>query len=441
MGTKTLANLRDRLSEMIGDYLHSTVTTALTTSASVVDTNLAKYTSKDDWFNRRWCLVTSENNSGENRKISDYDSGTTTLTVLGANFSSDGANKATYEIHTYDPDNFTRAINMAARELYGYLFKRVGWDDTLVMGNWLPDPHLESWSSATALTWYTETSNATLARTSTAAYARGGKYSAKLTAGAANSYFGTNSDIYPRLLNLQGETVDFYCWVFPEVANDAKIQIYTLEQDTTATTTTSTTTCPAGQWSRIAIESHSVPDDLAKISFRCVVATNTKYAYFDKARVTGPTVYELLAPEPFQQGEMTAFYEQISGNADDICDDVLTSASQTVPLFDVIEVFQEGYKYIRLIHGSSAESKLIVSGYAPLEDNLSSDTDTMTIDEPEMQLLCAKAAEILYRLEAGQHSSEDRRRLLEESGRWTYETERMKNTLKMITPQAIVRLR
>ena len=34
--SKTLANLRDRLSENIGDYLHSTVTTALNADNSLL---------------------------------------------------------------------------------------------------------------------------------------------------------------------------------------------------------------------------------------------------------------------------------------------------------------------------------------------------------------------------------------------------------------------
>ena len=441
MGTKTLANLRDRLSEGIGDYIHETVTTALNADNVVVDTDLAAYTSKDDWFNRRWCLFTSEANIGVNRKISDYDDGTTTLTILGAVLTDDGTDKATFEIHTYNPDNKTRAINSAARELWGYLFRKVEWDDTLVMGNWLPDGHLESWSAATALTFWTATSNATLARTTTAAYKRGGKYSAKLTAGAADSYFGTNSDIYPRLKNLQGQTISYYTWVYPEVANDAEAVIYTETKAGTTATTTSTTTNAAGYWTRIGIENHSVPVDLSKIEFRCQVATNTKYAYFDKARVVGPTVYELLAPPDFQVGEISRFYEQSSGESDDICDDLHTSAAQVVPLFGVTEYTQEGYKYLRLPYGSSAERKLILTGHSPLEDTLSSDTDTMAIDDPHTELLIARATYRLYEMEMGLHASEDVTRLRELAGYWFSKSEELKRTLRMIKPQATQRLR
>jgi len=442
--SKTTANLRDRLSEAIGDYLHGTVTTAINADREVVCTDLLEETVRDDFFNRWWCLITSGANYVSStplrRKINDYDKDGT-LILYGAALTDDGTTKATFELHKYNPDNKTRAINSAARELDGYLFRKKEWDDTLVMGNWLPDPHLEDWSSSTALTWYTETSNATLAKTSTAAYIRGGTYSAKLTAGAANSYFGTNSDIYPRLINLQGSTIDFYTWVYPQTANDAKVQIYTLETDGTATTTTSTTTCPAGQWSRIGVESHSVPDDLSKISFRFVVATSGQYAYFDKARVIGPSVYELLAPHDFHNGDICSVFEQIGGESDDLCDDVFTSASQIDIMYGIREFTEGGYKYLRLPYGSSSQRKLIVSGYAPLEDTLSADTDTMSISDPNTELLIAYAAYKLYEMEAGLASSEDRERLLESASYWLGKAEYLKRTLKMIPVESHVRLR
>jgi hypothetical protein len=440
MGTKTLATLRQRVSEAIGDWQQSTVTTALTTSTAVVDTGLADYTSRDNYFIRRWCLVTSQANAGENRKISDYVASTKTLTVLGANFADDGANLATYEIHSYNPDNITRAINEAARELYGKLFRRVERDDTLVLGSHLPDGHFENWSSATALTFYTETSNATLARTTTAANIRGGKYSAKLTAGAADSYFAVNSDIYPRLLNLQGQTIDFHCWVYPEVANDAEIVIYTKTTAGTEATTTSTTTNAAGNWSRISIENHAVPDDLSKIEFRFQVQTNTKYVYFDKARVVGPNVYEYVLPPDFQLGHISSVYEQTGGEAEDMCDDLYTSVASTRRVFNYDTFYQEGYNYIRLNYISNQERKLILSGYAPLEDTLSAETDTMTIDDPFTDLLVARAAYRLFEHEIGTHSSEDTTHLRNLAAYWYGKSEELKRSIGMVKPQSFVRL-
>ena len=448
MGTKTLTNIRDRMAQSIGDgNMSQTVTTALTTNNTVTDTTLVKYTGNNDFFNRMWCLITSQNNDGENRKISD--STTTSLTVLGAAWASDGANKATYEIHTYNPDNYTRAINDAARELYGYLFRKIEWDDTLVTGNWLPDPHLEWWSSATALKWYTVDSNITLAKESGAANVRGGKYSAKATADSANGYFGTNSDIYPRLINVQGRTVSLFAWVNPQTADDAKVVIYTKTKAGTEATKASTTTNTAGNWTRISIEDHAIPEDLSKIEIRFLVTTSGQYAYFDKARLVGPMVLDLLAPENFQLGTITGYKQQITGNADRICDDVFTSSAHVVPYYGVTDYFQDGYKYIRLPYGptfisypygSVFERKLILTGFAPLEDTLSSDSDTMTIDDPNTSLLVAYALYKLYMMESGKHSSEDNIRLKGEAFTWLAESERLKKTAKMIKPQSQTRL-
>ena len=433
------------MAQSIGDgNMSQTVTTALTTNNTVTDTTLVKFTGNNDFFNRMWCLITSENNDGENRKISD--STTTSLTVLGAAFASDGANKATYEIHTYNPDNYTRAINNAARELYGWLFRKIEWDDSMVIGSHLPDDHFEWWSSATALQWYTELSNATLAQTAAAANIRGGKYSVKLTAGAADSYFAVNSDIYPRLKNLEGQTINLYAHVNPQTTDDGEIVIYELEKDGTATTTTSTTSNTAGYWTEISIKDHTVPNSLSKIEIRFQVVTSGQYVYFDKARLVGPLVYEHIAPDWFQKGNITKYFEQVTGTSTDgttskICNDVYTSTSQVEPIFGVTEYYHEGYKYIRLPYGSAGERKLILAGYAPLEDTLSSDTDTMTIDDPHTSLLVAYALYKLYMMESGKHSSEDNIRLKGEAAYWGAESERLKRTCRMIKPQAFAPLR
>lgn len=442
MGEKTLANIRDRMSKGMGDYITETVTTAINADNVLVDTNLTAYTSNNDFFNRKWCLITSHANIGVNRKISDYVASTKTLTVLGAALADDSANLATFQIHAYNPDNKTRAINEAARECFGDLFRKVEWDDTLVLGNWLPDRHFETWDSASALTWWSTESNTTLVRTTAAANIRGGKYSVKSTASGASGYFATNSDTYPGLIGLQGQRVDLHSWVNPQTADDAKMVIYTKTVAGVEVTETSTTTNPAGTWSKISISDYDVPDNLSKIEIRMVTTTSGQYVYFDKSRLTGPAVYDYLAPAPFQiAGEMTGFREQTSGNESDICDDVTTSASQTKPRFDFTEYEQGGYKYIRTSLPGNKERKLIIQGYAPLEDTLSADTDIMTIDDPHMSLLAVYATYRLYEMEAGMGTSEDMSRLKGEAAYWYSKYQSQRRYLKMEIPQSTTRFR
>lgn len=437
--SKTLATLRDSLSQNIGDYIHSTVTTALTTNNSVVDTTLSQYTSKDDWFNRQWCLITSLANAGANRKISDFATSTGTLTILGAALASDAAAKATYEIHTYNPDNKKRAINAASKLIFPTLYRAVEWDDTLVMGNNLPNAHFEDWAVSTYPDYYRVT-NATATETTTAGLIYGGVSSAKVTASAGNGYMSIASDQYPQLLNLMGQTVSFKCWAYPEAADDASLVIYTQKADGTAQTLTSTTTCPAGKWTQLKLESQAISDDIQYIAFRFKVTTNAKYAYFDNARVIGAGVYEHVLPQDFQQGELSCVYQQISGNSDDICDDMFTNASQVLTYFKWDTVTHNGIKYLRLPYASTSEAKLILKGYAQLEQ-LSADTDTMSISDPQAELLLMYAAFKLYEMEAGLADSESKASLRTEGMYWFNQYQFNKASIGMTPPQSQTRLR
>lgn len=438
--SKTLATLRDSLSQNIGDYLHETVTTALTTDNSVVSTNLAKYTTKDDWFNRQWCLITSLANAGANRKIFDYESPANTLSVQGAAFASDTAALATFEIHAYNPDNKKRAINAAAKLTFPTLYRPVEWDSTLVMGNCLPNGHFEDWAVSTYPDYYTVI-NATATKTTASASLHGGATSAKVAATAANGYMNLSSDDYPQLLNLAGQTISFKAWVLPEVANDAVLEINYGMTDGTSTTLTSTSTCVAANWSQISLDDQAIASNMNGIDFRFKVKTNAKYVYYDSARVIGPGVYEHILPTDFQTGEVSAVYKQISGNSDDICDDLKTNMSQVEPLYGWSTYTQGGIKYLRLPEASSDEVKLILKGYTPLENNLSADTDTMTISDPQAELLLMYAAFKLYEMEAGLADGEAKAALRTEAMYWFNQYQFNKSSIGMTTPQSQTRIR
>ena len=432
--SKTLANLRDALSEAIGDYLHSTVTTALAASNSVVDTTLAEETSRDDVFNRWWCLITSDVNDGVNRKISDYSSTAYTLTIMGAAFASDSSEKATYELHKYNPDNKLKAINAAAMELENVLFRRIEWNDTLIAGNWLPNSHFEDWDSS-SYPDYWRVSNATAAEVSTAGLIWGGTSAATVTATTAKGYMYISSDQYPSLLNLMGTTVTLRGWAYPEVLADASMTIYTVQADGTAQTLTSTTTNYAGKWNLLELESQALNDNLEHIEIRLAVATNLKYVHYDNVRLIGQGTIEHLLPTDFQTGNVSSVYLQTSGRSEFICDDQTTSISQVSPLYGWTITDKAGTKYLRLPRPFSSEVKLILVGDSSLESNLSADTDTMTISDPYTNLLIAYAAYILFEREAGLPSAQDRDFLREEAAYWLGKAEFLKKKLRMVKKQ------
>ncbi len=431
---KTLAQLRDSLSQNIGDYLHSTVSTALAASTSIVDTSLIQYTTRDDYFKSRWALITSLANAGVSRRILDYSTGANQLTLLGPNLASDGAGLATYEIHTINPTNKMRAINLAAKFSYPDLFKAIEWDDTLVIGNWLPNAHFEGWTASTYPDYYRVTS-ATAAKTTTAGLFRGGLASAKVTATAGNGYMSISSDQYPMLLDLAGETVNFSCWAYPEAANDATIEIYTLRADGTAQTLTSTTTCPATKWSKLELDSQTINEDIQYIQFRFKVTTNAKYVYFDNAVVTGPAVSMTVLPFDFQAGEIAAIYEEIYGD-----EDAVTLGSSCVDgFFGWTTYSQNGVQYLRYPYPTASTNRLVLTGYAPLE-TLSADTDTMSISDPEAEFLLMMAAFKLYEMEAGLADTESRNNLKNEGNYWFSQYQFNRGQMGMIQPQSQQRI-
>ena len=246
MTTTACSTLVERIHKDIGDWLSEDTTTNIAANTSVLSTALNKWDrGNDDHFNRWYLYITEGNNIGVERMISDYATATGTNTVYGGVLAAE-AGAVTINWWRYSRTNTLIAINNAIREIYPELYRHID-DTTLIAGNWLPNAHFEKWSLTTVPDSYALT-NATSAENNTAGNYRGATASVKVTASAANGYLYITSDTYPRLLDLMGKTIDFKCWVKPEVVNDATLVIYTLQADATAQTLTSTTTCPAGQY-------------------------------------------------------------------------------------------------------------------------------------------------------------------------------------------------
>jgi hypothetical protein len=266
---------------------------------------------------------------------------------------------------------------------------------TLVTGNIIPDGHLEEWTSSSALTHWSAT-NITQLQTSTAGLIRGGKYSAKCTASAANGYIYITSDTFPRLLDLQDKTVDAYCQAYPEVADDASIVIYTKQADGTAQTLTSTTSCPAGEWTQIELENQKINDNLVDFQLRLKVATNAKYVYFDDVYLNGMPLSEYMLPSDFTSGSINRVYIQNSGTSDPIFYDLKPFITQYSGESLNFTILDDGtYKYLKLLEDVPSERRLRLIGDKPLE-TLSAYTDTLTLDTHRLPLLIARAKMIFW---------------------------------------------
>jgi len=398
MNTETYLELKELFDQSIGDYLSFDTTTNITTTNAIVSTSLKAYDDgSDGHYDGMWVSIDEGNNIGVERKTglpgtTTYATSTGTLTVLGAALSAE-TGAVSCRIHRYEPALKGRAINEALKEVYHDLNLTVD-DMTLVTGNIIPDGHFESWSSTSALNWFTA-SNITLAQTSTAGCTRGGTYSAKLTASADSGYIYLNSNTYSRLLMLQDKTVNFYAMAYPQTANDAKIEIYTKDISGDTQTLTSTTTSQAGEFTQIKLEDQKLNDDLTDVEIRFYVNTSGQYVYYDDAYLGCHSLTEYLLPDDFVGGDLTKVVIQTTGHMDEMFYDLqpfIDDNGIELP-FDIIN--NGTNLYLSLIEYLPIERRLRLIGRKPF-NVLSSNTDTLTIDVHRIPLLIAKARMIFF---------------------------------------------
>lgn len=437
----TLAVLRQRMSEDMGDWLSSTVTTALAAGTTVLDTTLANVEGGDitDHFNNQYVLVTSGANSVAagtvvpQRRISDYTANA--LVITGGNWVTDGTVKSTYEIHKINPAEKLRAINSAARELYPTLHRRI-IDRSVVTGNVLPD--FNWWTTAAAHKFYSTSASAAIARTANSTqFTRGERYCAKLTASSTNQYMYIDSDTLPSLLDLQGQSVSLYCWVSTSVEDDAYIRIVTTQADGTTQTLTSTTTCDDGEEVLLELENQTLNTDLTNVSIQFLVKVSGTVAYFTAPRLIGKKdVYDYLLPELLQDGSVRQVRLQTTGYSTNPCDDIgLVDWAEMFGWKPVtIDIAGTNYKALRIPYYHPHERRLELTGIAPLEDNLSADTDTMDIDDPKTEALTAWANMLVYEQRRGVVSASTTDKYNSELNYWRSRAEELKRKHRMIAP-------
>ena len=441
MGT-TVETLEQRLSEQVGDYLQVTCTTAIAADNYIVSTNLNAYDGgTNDYFNDWWCYITDKANITVHRQVSDYVTATGTLTVRGAALTAEsgGTVYATIRLHRYNRDLYINAINDAVRETFPIFHQRYDIME-LVTGNILPNSHFRDWTAATAPDKYSmQDANITATASTTAGTYRGGGKSMKATSGAggAGKYVYISSNTYPRLLDLMEKTVSFYCWANPDVADDAYIEIYTLQADTTAQTLTSTTTCPAGKFTLLKLENQAINDDLVEIQFRFKVTTASQNVYYDHARVIGHNQTEYLLPIAIRDGKLSSVQIQSTGYSTYICDDIQPRSWED--WYDG-EIVDDGTdKFLKLGTLPTGQRLIRLRGYAPLSA-VSAYTSTIEIDGEILNRFIAYAKYKLYQAIEGPVASQDIGRYELQSAKAYQEFLRMGH-IKMYPPKVSMKIR
>ena len=134
MPTSRWSTMRQDILRPMGLITSATTTAALSdSSAVVVDTKLRDRFPVDDYFNNQWYVhITSGNDSGKIRRITDYTQSSGTLTYVGTAWA--GGDSPSFELTPFDPTEVLNLFN-EAREIVYPDISMIRDIETIVTGN------------------------------------------------------------------------------------------------------------------------------------------------------------------------------------------------------------------------------------------------------------------------------------------------------------------
>ena len=394
MATTTRTNLRRSLSEAIGDYnSFSTSADGNDARTSLVSSTLLNYPggSDDGAFEEQYFLSTSGANSGESRRCELYISKATDgpTAILQSALSSQTASSDTFELHRYDPELKHVAINRALVELFPTVYLPIR-DETVIVDNVLSNSDFEDWTSGVPDSW-TEVNSPTTAQESSRVFH--GTYSVSLTGPSGDVGQLTQSpDI--NINELAGKTAQFKCRVWTNGASQARLRI-----DWDGSNIESGDYHNGdNDWQLLSVEA-SVPSDATQVKVILEVAAETT-AYFDTCWLAVDPLYRITVPSTIIRGP-SRVYQQYKQ--------------------DMIDG-----PYYPLLPGQSPTKGMILrlEGMGLLS-RPTTESGTTEIAEPQLNLVTAYAAMVLFQTLWIRSASEQRDNLQRNIVYWQGEVSRL----------------
>jgi hypothetical protein len=362
-----------RLSENIGDYLALTATGGSTTT--VVDTALANYT-EDNGGIQGWVYIDDTTDDaapeGEIRRIkngaSGYTASSKTITVNFA-FTAGVASSDTYQLHRFDPVVKRDAINRALEELFPTLYLPIR-NMTVMIDNILGNSAFEYFSGG--FSSWTEVGSPTVTQETGIARIKYGN-SAKIIASGAIGQL-TQQGNPSNLSAVTDRTARQKFWAFATTVNSVRIRI---DFDGGTTFANSDYHTGAAQWELLEA-SDDVPGDASTQVKTILEVADGNTGYF------GPGYLAL--------GHINKY--GVDGSIVHGPHFVDQQASEDTP---------EG-PYVPLRRG--IEGRLLRLRGMGVLSRPTSDTGTTEIDGIRINLVVAKAAEILFQRTKGNPNDE-----------------------------------
>ncbi len=390
MATTTRAVLRQRLSEAMDDFFALTSSSAGDTT-SVIDTSLANLPNgnDDDAFIGWFVMIADACHSanGEIKRVADYSQSATDITVQEA-FSATFGSGTTYELHRYDPVLKHNMINRALEAVWPELFLPLR-DETIVVDDLLANGNFNTFSSG--FTSWTEVGSPTVTQETTIAI-QGGSSAKVVSAGGADGQLTQAPTI--NIPTMEGEQVTFKCWVYTTTTTTARLRLDWGGCDIDS----GDYHTGADQWELITVTA-AVPSGATQVKAICEVASGTKTAYFDAGYMFILPVYPYTLATNFLLGPY-AVYQQVDED-------------------------NPGGGYDILVGQPVQGRRLRLIGKGLLS-RPTTDSGTTEIDDLQVQLVVAKAAEFLNRALATGASTFQRERFQDDMLLWREEYDRLK---------------
>ncbi|NIR13692.1 MAG: hypothetical protein GWN86_06980 [Desulfobacterales bacterium] len=406
MATTTRAVFRQELKKLMGDY-HAQTTTGAGDTDTFVDASLLNLPGggDDDAFQEWYALITESGHTaeGEQRRVSrtgGYTTADQNLNVEQAYSAATGSGSA-YELSRYDNDLYHDSINRALREASRYIWQELR-DETLVVDNLLTNSDGETFSGG--FTGWTEV-GAGAAFTQETSIVKHGSNSIKIVSAAADAQMtqapqiNTNEHV--------GKTVEAKFWVWATAASAARIR---LDWDG-SNFENSDWHSGEDNWELLSV-SATVPSTATQVQIILEVATGTNTAYFDGGWMKIDPIYRYTIPTDFM-AEGPRYVSQ--------------QANEDEP--DGV------YTPIPWGGRPTAGRRLRLEGKGLLSQ-LSSDTDTAEIGEPQVRLVVTMAAVFMLEVLASPTYSAQQQRADYERARdyWASRVEAMIANYAMVNP-------
>jgi hypothetical protein len=367
LGTTTGKELRQLLSENIGDYRSLTTTSSGNVNKlTLVDTELANLTESDGGI-QGYVAITSGTDDGAIRRILNGIPGYTasgTIVTVNLVFSALIASGVTYERHRFDPLIKRRAINRAIEQLYPTLHLPL-IDETLMVDNLLLNSQFQSAVSGGASpNW---TTDGTLTLTDETTIIRHGTQSLKAV-NSSGSVAAIEQTPTVSINEITGKTATAKFWVYATAASAVR-----LRWDWDGTTLFSGEYHTGEDEWQLLNAIATIPDSATRLKCRLEVA-NGATVYFDTGYGAVGPVYRYTLPTAMITGPYRV-YEQYS------------ESNPQGPYYPINGVLTKGH-ILRLI-GKNYLSR-------PATDSV-----TTEVDGARLNLIAAKAAEIFFTMVRG----------------------------------------